>query len=702
MAQAEGPHKGQVPFSQSRLRGYQSRIEGVIDPRMSVANSIALATAPGELVFPPVRGQSNKGNGGPKSAGGTPSDPQPDSMAHEIDNLKAEIAGVETVLTFMRGADSASTTMGRKVGRQATQEQLKQKADLYVRALNEAPQHKAGRAGSPLAPGFETITQDVRRSTTWKQPAALRPVGRGEAVILEAALDEALPAGAIASKYQATAKLAGGAGTPLSPALLLVESQTIKKDYETVEMVQQEAARQVSAHCSDRGRLLLKIAERYGELYATMSMMVLHMYTANGKLENQVASMSKNGGARDASLTNLQASLSSKDDELAALNDQVANLTAKVEHQRWDYDQQTTQLILAAEVEHYREKYETAIVDQESLHASDEVRAHVSNWKPEHSESLRPPHGASLPDRPGPTAVPQSASRVQRIRFIERQLVKARGELTYQAETYNAECQTDPVQLLDEGSDEGEGEDMFSGLQVEEEMEDAPVATAPVVVKKKRRGMLLGAFMGMMGTNQPGKARGVKWTSSCIAQIYFDKTVADSIADREGNARMGLTEYVYEWHLTKFGLRNLAEGNLLDLIASVRFHGRSSQRIRWFGQFNGLIESGEAVDSIQHVSYYLFMLQQLAYPSSVTALFPEGAEDPPVSIKIAVLNDAVRAIFRYLNDPEAGAAFITRHVDPITDPDLMAVPLDSIVRLLMQEFQRRLERNVAHLKALFK
>lgn len=39
--------------------------------------------------------------------------------------------------------------------------------------------------------------------------------------------------------------------------------------------------------------------------------------------------------------------------------------------------------------------------------------------------------------------------------------------------------------------------------------------------------------------------------------------------------------------MTRFGLRNLAELNLLDLIASVRQHYKTAVRVRWFGQFTG-------------------------------------------------------------------------------------------------------------------
>jgi hypothetical protein len=59
------------------------------------------------------------------------------------------------------------------------------------------------------------------------------------------------------------------------------------------------------------------------------------------------------------------------------------------------------------------------------------------------------------------------------------------------------------------------------------------------------------------------------------------------MADRDGNPRPRLAEFTVEWHTTRFGLRNLADLNLLDLVASVRQHYKASVRVRWFGQFTG-------------------------------------------------------------------------------------------------------------------
>jgi hypothetical protein len=64
---------------------------------------------------------------------------------------------------------------------------------------------------------------------------------------------------------------------------------------------------------------------------------------------------------------------------------------------------------------------------------------------------------------------------------------------------------------------------------------------------------------------------------------------ADAVSDREGRPRQRLADFAVDWHMTRFGLRNLAELHLLDLIASVRQHYRGAVRVRWFGQFTGEI-----------------------------------------------------------------------------------------------------------------
>ncbi len=100
----------------------------------------------------------------------------------------------------------------------------------------------------------------------------------------------------------------------------------------------------------------------------------------------------------------------------------------------------------------------------------------------------------------------------------------------------------------------------------------------------------------------------------------------DAVADRDTRPRARICEFALEWHLNKcadipgalhtgsvggsvvaepstaarcsrsgacmvlacrYGLRNLAELNVIDLIASARHHAKSVPRIKWFAQFIG-------------------------------------------------------------------------------------------------------------------
>ncbi len=125
-------------------------------------------------------------------------------------------------------------------------------------------------------------------------------------MILEAALDEALPSGAITAKYKAAAeqaaavaermqacaalvnqtRLSDGCASqsmsfeqcknampalspeqraglePPTPARVLLESQDIRKDHELLDGVLREAARQVTSHCAERGRVMIKVCDR--------------------------------------------------------------------------------------------------------------------------------------------------------------------------------------------------------------------------------------------------------------------------------------------------------------------------------------------------------------------------------------------------------------------------------------------------------
>ena len=87
---------------------------------------------------------------------------------------------------------------------------------------------------------------------------------------------------------------------------------------------------------------------------------------------------------------------------------------------------------------------------------------------------------------------------------------------------------------------------------------------------------------------------------------------------------------------------------------------------------------------------------------------PAGSAVRPESAELLVLTLFCTSLIslRYMNDPDAANAFLARYVEnQPPDPDLGisgVVRADELVKHLVAQYRNRLERNVAHLKALFR
>ncbi|GIL42018.1 hypothetical protein Vafri_86 [Volvox africanus] len=809
---------GAPPFSNSRLRGYAGRMEGMLDSKVILSSSIAL-TAMGIVdPFPPVAGSprtqapmpagfSHPEHAGPGEARGEvqplPSQSQqqqhvghharfapvpavlsppgsagpspaasagqytssrfvprgaeqqlppaataaanPGDLAvalSQIQALKAEIAGVETVLGYLKGSETSTTTLGRKAHKLPSQEQLRARADALAasratsRAGGGSPHSAApttssvdstllsplrgsvghssstparaksagdtpaGRGAASATGVFETLAAETKLGRTWRVPRGPQPVGRGEAVILEAALDEALPPGAISAKY------GSGAAVELS----FWSGGDVRQDFEMLEMVQREVARQVGVSCVERGRIIEKLADRHSEIFVAVVAAANAAAEAQRSLTDELTSVRARALEQASEIALLRSELAARGAEAEDLREQLSEATTSHEHYVWDTEQELEQLqgqadILAAEVEHLHVRLSEAVVEKDAAL----------------SRGLERLEGdlAAVTDERDDLA--------QRIRFLERHLHKLRTEMNTTVDTESVEVQTDPIDwgpveeedLSDDCSDTPSLAEIraryaaqgYGALTPEERIRLGLPPNMGSETNKEHKGRkrkrALGHFEGLISSEKPGRVRGLPWTMNAISAIYYDKMLADAVSDREGNPRQRLADFAVDWHMTRFGLRNLAELHLLDLIGSVRQHYKTSVRIRWFGQFTGLVEVGDSVDTTTHVSFYLTVLSNLAAPNSIVSLFPdtggeEGGGTPPVAIKAAALPEATRAVFRYLGEPEGAVPFLARAVDPITDPDTQLAPLDPLVALFMAEYQKRWERNAAHLRALFR
>eukprot|EP00227_Mantoniella_beaufortii_P020660 CAMPEP_0197597672 /NCGR_PEP_ID=MMETSP1326-20131121/27798_1 /TAXON_ID=1155430 /ORGANISM="Genus nov. species nov., Strain RCC2288" /LENGTH=142 /DNA_ID=CAMNT_0043164377 /DNA_START=37 /DNA_END=462 /DNA_ORIENTATION=- len=118
-----------------------------------------------------------------------------------------------------------------------------------------------------------------------------------------------------------------------------------------------------------------------------------------------------------------------------------------------------------------------------------------------------------------------------------------------------------------------------------------------------------------------------------MAQVYIEKIAMD-VPTTTGNHSFTtpLPEFVYEWHLKRYGLRKVAETNLLDLVSSARSYAKESRKCRLFSLFCGLADDPTRRGGGPYLDFYLFCLRCIS-PGDIVALFkePPGPDDPKKS-----------------------------------------------------------------------
>ena len=107
--------------------------------------------------------------------------------------------------------------------------------------------------------------------------------------------------------------------------------------------------------------------------------------------------------------------------------------------------------------------------------------------------------------------------------------------------------------------------------------------------------------------------------------MYADLAVQGKHIARDGATGCeysNLNHWVYAWHVNKFGLKSIAEINLVDLIVTVRAHAAESHKVEMFGAALGILPGVEQA-SLEHLDHYLACVKALAGGKPVQTLFTE-------------------------------------------------------------------------------
>ena len=186
-----------------------------------------------------------------------------------------------------------------------------------------------------------------------------------------------------------------------------------------------------------------------------------------------------------------------------------------------------------------------------------------------------------------------------------------------------------------------------------------------------------------------GNVRDVQWASRLLSQLYAEKMQADLADDEEGTPRLALTEFCYDFFLSKFGVKQMAQDLLLDLLTTVeRFDTQPK-----FAVFRRLC-SRKMLDQLD---FYLFVLHYVESSVGVTTVADDGTAG--LAMSAAAAEETAEFVF---SDMDASMrATLQMQVERLTI-DADTVDIDVFLKLLVDEFDRELRRSNERLRLLFR
>ena len=221
---------------------------------------------------------------------------------------------------------------------------------------NPSPSPSPSPAAAPLKPS------PLRHKQESPSAATRGEATRGEAVILEAALDQALPPGAFRAKHYHPLKTSpimssgGRSASPLGhhlhphhhslitaasdPTRAFISSSNPDRDFDALEAVQREAARQASASCADHGRILIKVAERFREMYQVLRSHISALSATNDELRGIVVGEERRLREHEAQVVKFKSERSELLTKVEDSKSFIQSLEVRLEHEGLDREEE--------------------------------------------------------------------------------------------------------------------------------------------------------------------------------------------------------------------------------------------------------------------------------------------------------------------------------------------------------------------------
>ena len=482
-----------------------------------------------------------------------------------------------------------------------------------------------------------------------------------------------------------------------------------------LETIARETSRQIHAQCRDRGELIDAVLERYRDVIDAKDQEIEEARLQNRRLiamRDFANTQSERDGEEKIALAKSLAVTRREQKRVQVLNEKISSEFAHAKL-RWQEisterknrrDLEREALIKAQkELKQLKEtmfreiRAQTMVLEKKLAHALDN--------RDDSRESLRYAEerlrlALAKSPRGKPIDMDAQTSRL----WMKHTFANDGGELALGMcceNTADASSQTDTDSVM---------------LGWNNRSNDESIETSTTCTKKRRgdthtnrngfssscsstsahKSSSLGDFARHIQTSKiHGREKPKSWTLRTIAQIYADKIATEKDQEKqqqqqqqkqqttsasiggEGGSQDDLASFAYEWHVHRYGLRQLAETNCLDLIASCKVHSTSSLKIRQFAAFCGLFESWHSSRSSptgpvsnntdenntvhfggdqDTYDFYLKVLDALAPNGHVSSLFPENESANGKAIRCSEVksNKTAGSTIKMMNFDDSG------------------------------------------------
>lgn len=295
-----------------------------------------------------------------------------------------------------------------------------------------------------------------------------------------------------------------------------------------------------------------------------------------------------------------------------------------------------------------------------------------------------------------------------RVRYLEQQLAKA-TDSTHAAALVEVSVQTDDTLHRNESDSVPRPENTSNSLKDATEDEsrtayehtghaESDASTSEQQEQQSETdGIVLGrlASIQQKGNVEKGSAKTIAWALRIVGNVYHEKYALEQVNER---VRAALPDVTADFLTKRYGLRSLAQSQLRNLAATVRWHANSEPRLRMYGQLLGVVPAPLTRCNDDAAAFHInCIVQLLPKQSSIVSIFESNQL---LRVKPAHVAEVARTLLPSVGHSAAHLRAFMRRMQEHSDESSGLIRMDAVLELMMEAFDSERYGILARLRAL--